>query len=74
MKEGDLVLWTDRLAEVVTVYNDGLNLVIRMEIAKDEAPTARKTIESFNRYEVFTVSANDATVIAKEVADIIRNQ
>ena len=69
MKPGDFVIWTDRVGEVVTVYNDGLNLVIRAEVQK--TPTAKKSIESFNKYEVFTVSSNDATVITKEVADIM---
>ena len=69
MKQGDWVIWTDRVGEVVTVYNDGLNLVIRAEVQK--TPTAKKNIESFNKYEVFTVSSNDATVITKEVADIM---
>lgn len=71
MKPGDFVIWTDRVGEVVTVYNDGLNLVIRAEVQK--TPTAKKSIESFNKYEVFTVSSNDTTVITKEVADIMRN-
>jgi hypothetical protein len=71
MKPGDFVIWTDRVGEIVTVYNDGLNLVIRAEVQK--TPTAKKNIESFNKYEVFTVSSNDATVITKEVADIMRN-
>jgi hypothetical protein len=71
MKPGDFVIWTDRVGEVVTVYNDGLNLVIRAEVQK--TPTAKKSIESFNKYEVFTVSSNDATVVTKEVADIMRN-
>ena len=69
MEQGDWVIWTDRVGEVVTVYNDGLNLVIRAEVQK--TPTAKKNIESFNKYEVFTVSSNDATVITKEVADIM---
>ena len=69
MKPGDFVIWTDRVGEMVTVYNDGLNLVIRAEVQK--TPTAKKNIESFNKYEVFTVSSNDATVITKEVADIM---
>jgi hypothetical protein len=69
MKQGDFVIWTDRVGEIVTVYNDGLNLVIRAEVQK--TPTAKKNIESFNKYEVFTVSSNDATVITKEVADIM---
>ena len=71
MKPGDFVIWTDRVGEVVTVYNDGLNLVIRAEVQK--TPTAKKSIESFNKYEVFTVSSNDTTVVTKEVADIMRN-
>ena len=71
MKPGDFVIWTDRVGEIVTVYNDGLNLVIRAEVQK--TPTAKKSIESFNKYEVFTVSSNDTTVITKEVADIMRN-
>ena len=70
MKPGDFVIWTDRVGEIVTVYNDGLNLVIRAEVQK--TPTVKKNIESFNKYEVFTVSSNDATVITKEVADIMR--
>ena len=71
MKPGDFVIWTDRVGEIVTVYNDGLNLVIRAEVQK--TPTAKKSIESFNKYEVFTVSSNDTTVVTKEVADIMRN-
>jgi hypothetical protein len=42
MKPGDFVIWTDRVGEIVTVYNDGLNLVIKAENQK--APTAKKVL------------------------------
>jgi len=70
MKTGDWVIWDDKPAEVVTVYNDGLNLVIRATISKN--PPAKTRIESFNKYEVFTVKTEETTEIPKEVADIMR--
>lgn len=69
MKAGDWVIWTDRLGEIVTVYNDGLNLVIRVPVM---TPSDKVKLEHFNKYEVITVSSEDATVITKEVADIMR--
>jgi len=62
-------MWGEMLGEVVTVYNDGLNLVIRTTTLKD--PVKTKNIESFNKYEVFTVESNSCTPLTKEVADII---
>jgi hypothetical protein len=70
MKPGDWVIWDDKPAEIVTVYNDGLNLVIRAAISKN--PQAVNRIESFNKYEVFTVKTEETTPIPKEVADIMR--
>jgi len=70
MKTGDWVIWDDKPAEIVTVYNDGLNLVIRAAISKN--PKAVNRIESFNKYEVFTVKTEETTLIPKEVADIMR--
>ena len=69
MKAGDWVIWTDRLGEIVTVYNDGLNLVIRVPVM---TPSVKVKLEHFNKYEVITVSSADATPITKEVADIMR--
>ena len=70
MKPGDWVIWDDKPAEIVTVYNDGLNLVIRAAISKNSKAVNR--IESFNKYEVFTVKTEETTLIPKEVADIMR--
>ncbi len=70
MKAGDWVIWSDKPAEIVTVYNDGLNLVIRAAISKN--PLAKTRMETFNKYEVFTVATEETTLIPKEVADIIR--
>ena len=70
MKAGGWVIWKDdRVGEIVTVYNDGLNLVIRVPIL---SPSDKTKIEHFNKYEVITVSSTDATEITKEVADIMR--
>lgn len=70
MKAGGWVIWKDdTVGEIVTVYNDGLNLVIRVPIL---APSDKTKIEHFNKYEVITVSSNDAIEITKEVADIMR--
>jgi hypothetical protein len=69
MKSGDFVIWSDRLGEIVTVYNDGLNLVIRVTSLK--LPIKTKNIASFNKYEVFTVESDTCTPITKEVADIM---
>lgn len=72
MKAGGWVIWKDdRVGEIVTVYNDGLNLVIRVPILPLPLPHKTK-IEHFNKYEVITVSSNDTIEITKEVADIMR--
>ena len=69
MKAGDWVIWKDAPGEVVTVYNDGLNLVLRVPNYTVDMITNRRS--HMFKHEVITVETSDCTPIAKEVADIM---
>lgn len=66
---GDWVIWKDLPGEVVTVYNGGANLVIRVPNYNIDLSTQKRSI--IFKSEVITVSSKDTTLITKEVADIM---
>jgi len=69
MKAGDWVIWKDAPGEIVTVYNDGLNLVVRVPNYTVDMSTNRRS--HIFKHEVITVNTSDCTIITKEVADIM---
>ena len=67
MNVGDWVIWHDLPGQVITVFNDGINLVIRVPYSGTPSlpvPTPRM--------EVIQVNSEDCALITKEVADIMK--
>jgi hypothetical protein len=68
---GDWVIWHDLPGEIVTRYNDGLNLVIRVPYTNSIATQTLSKAHTY-REEVISVESKDCTLITKEVADIMK--
>jgi hypothetical protein len=66
---GDWVIWHDLPGEIITRYNDGLNLVIR--VPYDGTPKAGSVLPT-PKLEVVSVDSQDCALITKEVADIMK--
>ena len=70
MKVGDWVIWNDLPGEVHTVYNDGLNLVVKVPYS--DSPYAVRGASHSPKLELITVDTKDCHLITKEVADIMK--